>query len=577
MKIYRLLSLLAALCPLAALPASPGDDLPSAAAKRVKEFEAEAEAIREKANDEANARHDKLIADLENLKKEYTKSGDLDAALAIRERIRQLKEKPEPVGEVRRFEGHEAPVHAVAFSPDGRLALSGTAGGPNASTVRLWDVRTGHKLRNLDGHSNSVFSVAFSPDGKRVLSCSEDSTVRLWNAGTGKELKRLEGHRAPVYSAVFSPDGKRALTGGGDKTVRLWDLESGKELLKLGGHNAGVPRVAFSPDGRRALSGGHHPDPRIFLWNLETGALLKTLDGHASHAHGVAFLPDGERAISCSFDGTIRLWDLESGKQIEEIKGRQEMPALALSPDGRRLVTAGFDQTVRLWDLEAGRELQCFFWHAGRVLSVALSPNGRYALSGGDDRLMRLWRLPDPEPPPRDLKLTERQLDALWTDLASDERARAYDAARLLRADPARSVPFLREHVKPNEPGPDEEKLQQLLADLDSEEFPKREAATKELERLGPLAEDALKRALAGTPSAEFRGRAERLLKLMGEGRPLTPEQKRDGRAVRVLEQVGTPEAHKLLEALAKESRSWWTAKEAREVLERLDRRGRNP
>jgi WD40 repeat protein len=553
------------------------DDLPSDAAKRIRQFEAEAEAIRKKADAEVNARHDKLIADLENLKKEYTRSGDLDPAVAIRERIRQLKEKPEPVGELRRFEMHEAPVLAVAFSPDGRLAVSGTAGGPNASTIRLWDVRTGHKLRNLDGHSHSVNSVAFSPDGKRVLSCSDDRTVRLWDAETGKELTRVAVDGTHPFYAVVSPDGKRALAGCHDKTVRLWDLESGKELLKLGGHNTGVPRVAFSPDGRRAISGGHHPDPRIFLWNLETGALLKTLDGHASHAHGVALLPDGERAVSCSFDGTIRLWDLESGKQIEEIKGRQEMPALALSRDGRRLVTAGFDQTVRLWDLETGRELHCFFWHAGRVLSVALSPDGRYALSGGDDRTMRLWRLPDPEPLPRDIKLTERQLDALWTDLAIGEGARAYAAVRLLRADPARSVPFLWDHIKPNGPGPDEKKLQQLVAELDAEEFAKREAAMKELERLGRRAEPALRAALAAPSSAELRTRAERLLKQLGEGRPLTREQQRDRRAVRVLEQAGTPEAHKLLEALAKDSRSWWTAQEAREALERLDRRGQKP
>ena len=289
-------------------------------------------------------------------------------------------------------------------------------------------------------------------------------------------------------------------------------------------------------------------------------------------------MPDGERAVSCSFDGTIRLWDLESGKQIEEIKGRQEMPALALSPDGRRLVTAGFDQTVRLWDLEAGRELQCFFWHAGRVLSVALSPDGRYALSGGDDRTMRLWRLPNPEPLPRAVKLTDKQLDALWTDLASDEGARAYAAARLLRADPERSVPFLREHMKSDGKGLDEKKLQKLVAELEADEFAKREAAMKELERLGRLAESVLRAALAppAAPSAELRSSVNRLLKSLGEDRPLTLEQQRERRAVRVLKQAGTPAAHELLEALAKDSR-WWTAQEAREALERLDRRGQKP
>jgi hypothetical protein len=400
--------------------------------------------------------------------------------------------------------------------------------------------------------------------------------VCLWNAKTGKLLKRLKGHGAPVLDAVFSPDGKRALGGSADKTVRVWDLESGKELFCLREHKSSVPRVAFSPDGRRALSGGHHPDPRICLWNLETGALLKTLEGHTGHVHGVAFLPDGQRAVSCAFDRTIRLWDLDSGKQIEEIKGPREMHALALSPDGRRLVTAAFDETVRLWDLDAGRELQCFYWHSGRVLSVAYSPDGRYALSGGDDRTMRLWRLPDPEPLPR-VKLTERQLGALWTDLASDEGATAFAAARLLRADPARSVPFLREHIQPKEGGPDEKKLQQLVTELDAEEFAKREAAMKELERLGGQAESALRAALAAAPSAELRRRAEQLLNLLGKGRPLTPEQQRDRRAVRVLEQAGTPDAHKLLKALAKDSRRWWTAQEAREALERLDRRDQKP
>jgi hypothetical protein len=192
---------------------------------------------------------------------------------------------------------------------------------------------------------------------------------------------------------------------------------------------------------------------------------------------------------------------------------------------------------------------------------------------------MRLWRLPDPEPLPRDLKLTERQLDALWTDLASDEGARAYAAARLLRADPARSVPFLREHIKPSEPGPHEKKLQQLVADLEDDDYAKREAAMKELEGLGREAETALRAALASpaTPSAELRRRVEPLLKLLGDDRPLTPEQKRDRRAVHVLEQAGTPDAHKLLEALAKDSRSWWTVQEARVALERLDRRGQKP
>jgi WD40 repeat protein len=306
----------------------------------------------------------------------------------------------EKVGLVRRFEGHEGGVPAVAFSPDGRLALSATEGDGNRA-IRLWVLKTGKELLRLEGHRGTVYAVAFSPDGKRVLSCSEDKTVRLWDAETGKELKRLEGHSASVVTAVFSPDGKRALSGSYDKSVRLWDLESGKELLLLEGDTS-VRRVAISPDGRRALSGGHGPDTRICLWDLQTGALLKTLEGHAGNVHGVAFMPDGRRAVSCAVpDRTIRLWDLESGKQIKEILAPNENHEVAVSGDGRRLLTAGFhDPTVRLWDVESGKELHRFYGHKGIVYAVALSPDGRYALSGGggEDRTMRLWRLPDPPP-----------------------------------------------------------------------------------------------------------------------------------------------------------------------------------
>ena len=100
----------------------------------------------------------------------------------------------------------------------------------------------------------------------------------------------------------------------------------------------------------------------------------------------------------------------------------------------------------------------------------------------------------------------------------------------------------------------------------------------KELERLGRLAESVLRAALAppAAPSAELRSSVNRLLKSLGEDRPLTLEQQRERRAVRVLKQAGTPAAHELLEALAKDSR-WWTAQEAREALERLDRRGQKP
>src|SRR5262249_46363391 len=163
------------------------------------------------------------------------------------------------------------------------------------------------------------------------------------------------------------------------------------------------------------------------------------------------------------------------------------------------------------------------------------------------------WDLTQDEKPlPAGLKLTDKDLAALWDDLGSAEGGKAYAAARKLRADPDRSLPFLQEQFKRKVEGPDEKKIKQFIADLDSDDFDVREKASKDLEKLGKDAEPTLRAALAAGPSAEARLRLEKLLKPLGSVE-LTAEQQRDVRAVRLLEQAGTPESRKLLETLLKE------------------------
>ena len=134
--------------------------------------------------------------------------------------------------QLRSFEGHTSEVDAVAFSPDGALALSGA--GDN--TLRLWDVATGQCLRVFEGHTRQVEAVAFSPDGRFALSGSRDATVRLWDLATGRCLHVLGGHRQDVNSVAFSPCGRYGLSGSDDETLRLWLLESGSCIHIFKGH-----------------------------------------------------------------------------------------------------------------------------------------------------------------------------------------------------------------------------------------------------------------------------------------------------------------------------------------------------
>jgi WD40 repeat protein len=314
---------------------------------------------------------------------------------------RRSAEKLKSVGSVmlRRFDGHQDWVWAIAVSPDGRRALSGS----KDATVRLWDTETGAQLASLEGHEAEVVSVAFSADGRRALSGSIDKTVRLWDLDSGSEVRSFRGHTDNVVSVGFSEEGTQTLSASRDGTIRICDLESGGEVRRIISQMA-IVGLVFSSDGHTALGTCIRSPTRLLpvpkntvrLWALESGRELRRFEGHADLIWSVALSPDGRRALSGSEDNSIRLWEIDSGREIFRLQGHTGWAwSVAFSPDGRRALSGGDDKTLRLWNLEKGRQICSLEGHTDWVSCVAFAPDGRTALSGSNDHTLRLWRLPD--------------------------------------------------------------------------------------------------------------------------------------------------------------------------------------
>jgi RNA polymerase sigma factor (sigma-70 family) len=489
--------------------------------------------------------------------------------------------------EVRHLAGHPGGTLALAFAPDGRRLVSGG----QDWVVRVWDVATGEELRQLPGSLHVVPAVAFSPDGQVIASGSDDFRVRLWDADTGRDLYPTAEHQGWIHALEFSPDGKTVAAGGLDGLIRLWDVAGRKEVARIDRGGAAVEGLAFSPDGRTLAALGAVNVVRLV--DAADGRERTRCQGHQAIVLAVAWSTDGRVLASGGSDGTVRLWDPDSGKDLRVLVQLQAaVGALAFAPDGKTLAGAANDRTVRVWEVATGRELARMTGTATPRGCVGFAADGRTLVVRDDDGTAHLFEPATGQE--RGRFALKESVHALAFSPDGRRLAWGEGPAEVCVWDVAaeRMVCRLRGHqgwVGALAFSPDGRTLASgsgdstvLLWDL-ADVLGKQPPGGP---KLAPAELEAEWSALTGDDAARAYKALWRLAAVPDQALPLVrsrwqpgtdadrddPGAKRDGRLVELLEQIATPAARQVLEAVARRESGGRAAEEARAALERLSR-----
>ena len=283
--------------------------------------------------------------------------------------------------------GHGGPVRAIAVTPDGRNAVSGSF---DQSAI-VWSLDDGAARQVLRFHDGAVNAVAVLREGA-FLTGGEDGRIALWRVGASAPERVIEAHKGPIVALAVSADAALVASASWDGTARVTPLAGGTARA-LEGHQGNVNGVAFVPGGG-VVTAGYDATLRIWPADPDGAPLVRTLP---AALNAVAVAPDGDIVVAGA-DGAVRMLRPDGTERAAVQVSPSPAIAIAVSQDGTRIAAATIAGAVAVIERASARIAFNLVGPGLPVWSVAFRPDGSELVTGGGDRMVRRWSAATGEP-----------------------------------------------------------------------------------------------------------------------------------------------------------------------------------
>lgn len=275
----------------------------------------------------------------------------------------------------------------LLLSQDGKELIKGKFG----TKVKRWDIASGQLRMEYVGHEKAVISYDLSKDGSRLLTGGGEGRLTLWNTATGDTIKTIEAHREPIFDVQFSHSEKSVASASWDGSIKIFDLATGKRTHYFDLQNNSAYHFQFYPNDLYLVIA--KLDHSLQLVEIDTQKPVRDFIGHTNMIGSIALSEDGSQLLSSGWDGTVRLWNVNTGLMVQKFTHPLAVHSSIFSSDGKSIYTAGADRNIRQWDIASATIVRMLEGHTAEITSLSEGRDRKMLISHSLDGITKFWDL----------------------------------------------------------------------------------------------------------------------------------------------------------------------------------------